>query len=943
MAVAVTEISELLATRPGGSEYTRGYVDIPGTSGNVLTTPDVGTLDITADLTIIALIAPDDWTPASAQTVVSKWVNGGNQRSYRLDLNTAGTLSLFWSTTGADNPSAISTVAVGALDGSWKWVAATLDVDNGAANREARFWTSDDGISWTQLGATVSGAVTSIFNSTSVLQVGGHSSTTQPYSGRISHLTLKASVGAGGLPDGGTVRLSWDAETDLLGVAPGAYEFAAGVGGHVFTVNTAATPVPEVVPPGFLYTDVDAVADSVPIGSGDWRLHIERVAGNAEGAVWDIDVWDADADVPGFVTLPGVGGNYLSIPDTAAFDITEPFAIVVRAAADDWTPGAQQCLVGKWGAAGQRSYRLLILPTGILRFEWSNDGTTTNQIDSTIAPTIADGAYLWVAVSFYPNNGIGQRVLQTWTSDGTIVEGDVAWDQLGTTVTGAATTIFASTSPLEIGASVAGTAALFAGKIDNVRLFGHPGDVFGGPHPIYIPGGQLRFQLYDADFTGASPFTSASGHTVTLNTSGGTPATITAAIGVVVTEWAEFGWESMRDFVRGVDWFRGAQSPQGRPDIGEIGLTLGKHPGNEDRFAAACDPWVNYQNTRSGTVIRAALTSRSDVRANGWLPLWAGVVESWLPRYSGATASGHQADVEIDVRLVETLSTQAMIDANALGSAVGSGERIVARADRLLNAANWQYGRVARFGPAGASTIALQSTDMAANRLTELYLSADSSLSVIMSDATGACLITDRSSLKASRLAQFSTANFGFGDQPMVVLGPTDKVDDDLWHIAYDPDTFEAPNDPEPVINDHRYTRVGGTQQLVVHEPSKGAHGHRVRARGDLICTTDGNALAIARADNDREARTSLRVEAVDIAATKRPNALLFIAAADWGDGVWMFPPSAQGFTGSGIGKIRAIYHQLTPAAGSVHWTARLAVDFSSFNGMPGAMLPVAA
>jgi hypothetical protein len=52
-------------------------------------------------------------------------------------------------------------------------VRVTLDVDNGASGNDARFFTSVDGVSWTQLGATVTTAgVTSIFNSTTNVKVG---------------------------------------------------------------------------------------------------------------------------------------------------------------------------------------------------------------------------------------------------------------------------------------------------------------------------------------------------------------------------------------------------------------------------------------------------------------------------------------------------------------------------------------------------------------------------------------------------------------------------------------------------------------------------------------------------------------------------------------------------------------------------------------------------
>ena len=52
-----------------------------------------------------------------------------------------------------------------------------------------------------------------------------------------------------------------------------------------------------------------------------------------------------DWDGENYVYLPGVSGNYLSVPDEAALDITGDIDIRVQVAMDDWTPAADQVLV----------------------------------------------------------------------------------------------------------------------------------------------------------------------------------------------------------------------------------------------------------------------------------------------------------------------------------------------------------------------------------------------------------------------------------------------------------------------------------------------------------------------------------------------------------------------------------------------------------------------
>lgn len=146
---------------------------LPGQSGNYASTPDVGTLDIVGDLDLRVEAALDDWSPAATQTLLGKWTATADQRSYRLSVTAAGNLELEWTTGGVTPITKTSTAAVTFAAGERRWVRATLDVDNGAAGNDVKFYTSGDGINWTQLGTTVTTAgVTSIFSGTGVLEVG---------------------------------------------------------------------------------------------------------------------------------------------------------------------------------------------------------------------------------------------------------------------------------------------------------------------------------------------------------------------------------------------------------------------------------------------------------------------------------------------------------------------------------------------------------------------------------------------------------------------------------------------------------------------------------------------------------------------------------------------------------------------------------------------------
>jgi len=144
---------------------------LPGVAGSYFSTQDSAANSIIGDIDIDGRVALADYTPTLIQDFAAKDQPG--QFAYLFRYDTVGALQLFWSVDGAALKSAQSTVAVSASDGSQIYVRAYLDVDNGAGGYSVYFYTSPDGVAWTQLGATVTAAgVTSIFNSSASLLVG---------------------------------------------------------------------------------------------------------------------------------------------------------------------------------------------------------------------------------------------------------------------------------------------------------------------------------------------------------------------------------------------------------------------------------------------------------------------------------------------------------------------------------------------------------------------------------------------------------------------------------------------------------------------------------------------------------------------------------------------------------------------------------------------------
>ena len=172
-----------------------GYVYLPGASGYFLSAPDEAVLDITGDIDIRVKVALDDWTPSASQYFLGKYGAAGN-RSYAFGILTDGRLFLIWSNNGTATITVSTATGVGLSDGSTKWLRATLDVNNGAGGYEVKFWTSDDGTTWTQFGTTTTGgSTTSIYSGSAILEVGSIvSGTGSPARGKFYAASIRDGI-----------------------------------------------------------------------------------------------------------------------------------------------------------------------------------------------------------------------------------------------------------------------------------------------------------------------------------------------------------------------------------------------------------------------------------------------------------------------------------------------------------------------------------------------------------------------------------------------------------------------------------------------------------------------------------------------------------------------------------------------------------------------------
>ena len=416
--------------------YGINYVYLPGTVNDYLSIPDASSLDLIGDIDLRAQLSMDDWTPTTEAGLVSKWTSVGNQRAYGLALATNGTLLLYWSSNGTASTSVASTVATGITDGVTKWVRVTLDVDNGASGNDVKFFTSDDGATWTQLGSTVTTAgIASIYSSTATANVGAF---TPASSGPLAAKIYRAQIlnGIDGVP-------VLDVDTSV--VSTGAATSFTALTGQTVTINrsTSGRKTTCVTHPVWLF------------GTDDYMEVNNRWLEHA-------------APSANYVRLNGTSGNYLSSPDAAALDVVGDIDIRCQVALDDWTPSSANSLVAKFtGTGNQRSYQLRVNTDGTLFLGWSTTGSDNPNQSSTAATGFTDGATRWVRATLTVNNGAAGYDVKFYTSTDA-----VTWTQLGTTITGAGvTSIYAGTAIMEVGSRVSGTDNLSLGNFYRAQVY----------------------------------------------------------------------------------------------------------------------------------------------------------------------------------------------------------------------------------------------------------------------------------------------------------------------------------------------------------------------------------------------------------------------------------------------------------------------------------------
>lgn len=252
-----------------------GYLYCPGVSGNYASTPDSSALDITGDIRIRALVDTSLLT-TGVRMIQCKWSTIGANRSWTFALN-AKRLEFRYSPDGTN----LSMVAQSSTDVATGLVY--VEVTRAAATGVVKFETSQDGVSWTQLGTTVSTTVETMFSGAASLEIGSRQvGTGDLFIGKILWVEICASI------TGADVRYSVDFRNQPHGITS-----ITATSGQTVTINQSGVDPATVIAASVMRAD--GTDDDLP-----WTAPIlAAMKSRGYGSLW-VTCWD---------TLPSSGST----------------------------------------------------------------------------------------------------------------------------------------------------------------------------------------------------------------------------------------------------------------------------------------------------------------------------------------------------------------------------------------------------------------------------------------------------------------------------------------------------------------------------------------------------------------------------------------------------------------------------------------------------------
>lgn len=162
----VYEPATVIQSGAAGARYAR----FPGGTSS-LYIPDNAFNRILGDIDLRINFSLDAFPVAADTQLMTKYGSAGN-RGWNLYIAASGKLVLLWSADGTAYANAISSVNLPGTADVAMWVRCTRSASTGSV----MFYTSTDGVTWTQLGTTQSSTPCAIFATTQNVLIGSYSS-----------------------------------------------------------------------------------------------------------------------------------------------------------------------------------------------------------------------------------------------------------------------------------------------------------------------------------------------------------------------------------------------------------------------------------------------------------------------------------------------------------------------------------------------------------------------------------------------------------------------------------------------------------------------------------------------------------------------------------------------------------------------------------------------
>ena len=398
------------------------YLWLPGLAGAYVSRPDEAAFTLAGDIDIIAKIAPSTWSPSSPIMIVSKR-SGVGSVSWSFGIVSGGRLELTTSFDGTNAAYTKASASVAFSNDTAHWVRATYASTSGIK----RFYTSEDGVSWNEVGVAQTVTPGSVYDSNDPIIIGAYNGGGYAnLEGKVYHAIIKDGID-------GTIAGQFAATT-----------YAE----HNWTLNGQAM-------------------------NGSYPVVVEHARVPRYRALLGSSLL-ADAQMPRVLSLAepasifmnGSGQYYGLPPEKVGVDFAQDFEVKFKIAPSEWTSSTAGGIIGQWTASGDQRSWGIDLHNGQLYVYACAAGTAatiSNKTSVNIASKLIaiNGEWLEFKIKFFYLNGGFNVAMLGRAPD------DPSWVTIGGGTIGSG--IYAPTAYL-LGGSRIGGSNTFVGRMAYVQI-----------------------------------------------------------------------------------------------------------------------------------------------------------------------------------------------------------------------------------------------------------------------------------------------------------------------------------------------------------------------------------------------------------------------------------------------------------------------------------------